>query len=78
VGSLKKKEAVLAELASGNYLIEEIAEKVKANKKRVLGIIGNQILRGKLGGMVNIEETEYLPEVESKEYRRKVRMGIAA
>jgi len=40
---LAKKEAVLTELANGNYNVESIIQKTEAKPKRVVEIINNQV-----------------------------------
>jgi hypothetical protein len=58
---LKKKEAILAELANKNYEIASIAEKTNTRPKRVIAIIYNQGLRGNVEGWMNEANTHFVP-----------------
>jgi len=70
---MKKKEAVLVELANGNYNVESIIQKTEAKPKRVVEIINNQVLKRKLEGMMNEEETEFIPGKTTKIYAERIK-----
>ncbi|MHA1356205.1 MAG: hypothetical protein ACTSR1_13630, partial [Candidatus Heimdallarchaeota archaeon] len=60
---MKKKEAVLAELANENYEIASIAEKTNTRPKRVIAIIDRLVIRRKIEGWMNEENTRFLPGI---------------
>ena len=55
---MAKKDLVLAEINNGNYDITSIAEKTEIKRYRVKTIIEKLILRRKIEGELNKEETE--------------------
>ena len=71
-------KAVLTEIENYNHTIEGIAHETGKSERRVTQIIGNLVLRGKIEGEVNEGETEFIPGMVSKEYKRKIRLGIIA
>ncbi len=71
-------KAILTEIEDYNYTIEGIAHKTGISEIRVTRIIGNLVLRGKLEGEVNQEQTEFIPGMVSQEYKKKIVLTVIA
>ena len=70
---MKKKEAILLELANENYEVASIAEETSTRPKRVVEIINNKILGGELEGMFDEEETQFKPGAITPLYLTRIR-----
>jgi len=69
---MKKIEAILLELANGNYDIASITEKTEIKKYRVRSIIETLILRKKIEGELDEEEKEFVPGTTTKRYKLEI------
>jgi len=65
---LKKKEAILEEITSENYDVASIAEKTNTKPKRVIVIIDRLVIREKIEGWMNEENTRFLPGIAFELY----------
>ena len=71
---MKKKDAILAELVNGNYTVESIVQKTEARPKRVVEIMNNQVLKRNIEGMMNEDETEFIPGKTTKASADRIKL----
>jgi len=74
---MKKKEAIRVELANENYSVTSIGEKTDTEPQRVITIIDNQIINGKLEGRLDEKGKHFLPGEVDQKYLRNIKYGLA-
>ncbi|MHA1761895.1 MAG: hypothetical protein ACTSXA_14885, partial [Candidatus Heimdallarchaeota archaeon] len=75
---MNKSDLVLEEINKQNYYLDAIAQATGTHSLKVSNIIGRLVLKGKIDGEVNEEQTMFVPGYISPEYLGKIRIGISA
>ncbi|MHA1836569.1 MAG: hypothetical protein ACTSVH_01280, partial [Candidatus Heimdallarchaeota archaeon] len=75
---MNKSDLVLEEINKQNYYLDAIAQATGTHSLKVSNIIGRLVLKGKIDGEVNEEQTMFVPGYISSEYLGKIRIGISA